>query len=93
MTDTTPITTTDNGAPVASDEHSQTVGADGPSVRRTRICASMARVRRQLSADSGWPERAIRSSRYGGMNWHVMPSNLPQPTDCTGGSTIQNTNT
>jgi catalase len=32
MTDTTPITTTDNGAPVASDEHSQTVGADGPIV-------------------------------------------------------------
>ncbi|TWX35028.1 catalase [Frigoribacterium sp. ACAM 257] len=32
MTDTTPITTTDNGAPVASDEHSQSVGADGPIV-------------------------------------------------------------
>ncbi|WP_209559645.1 catalase [Frigoribacterium sp. PvP032] len=32
MTDTTPITTTDNGAPIASDEHSQSVGADGPIV-------------------------------------------------------------
>ena len=25
--------------------------------------------------------RPSRSSRYGGMNWHVMTSNLPQATD------------
>ena len=32
MTDAKKITTTDNGAPAASDEHSQSVGADGPGL-------------------------------------------------------------
>ena len=45
------------------------LGRPGVRLRRLRISASMS---------AGRPSR---SRRYGGMNWHVMTSNLPQATD------------
>ena len=63
MTDTqdhqTPFTTTDAGVPVASDEHSLTVGPDGRSCWRTTTCSS----RWPTSTESASGARAARQGR------------------------------
>ncbi len=63
MTDTTntPFTTTDAGAPVASDDHSQSVGADGPIVLHDHyLVEKLAQFNRERV-----PERVVHAKGGG----------------------------
>ncbi|MBD8611803.1 catalase [Frigoribacterium sp. CFBP 13729] len=76
MTDTTPITTTDNGAPVASDEHSQTVGADGPIVLHDHaLVEKLANFNREKV-----PERIVHAKGGGAFGTFVTTGDVSQYT-------------
>ena len=61
MTDAKKITTTDNGAPAASDEHSQSVGADGPIVLHDhKLVEKLANFNREKV-----PERIVHAKGGG----------------------------
>jgi catalase len=76
MTDTTPITTTDNGAPIASDEHSQTVGADGPIVLHDHaLVEKLANFNREKV-----PERIVHAKGGGAFGTFVTTGDVSQYT-------------
>jgi catalase len=76
MTDTTPITTTDNGAPVASDEHSQSVGADGPIVLHDHaLVEKLANFNREKV-----PERIVHAKGGGAFGTFVTTGDVSQYT-------------
>ncbi|TDT61757.1 catalase [Frigoribacterium sp. PhB116] len=76
MTDTTPITTTDNGAPIASDEHSQSVGADGPIVLHDHaLVEKLANFNREKV-----PERIVHAKGGGAFGTFVTTGDVSQYT-------------
>ncbi len=61
MTVTTPFTTTNSGAPVASDDHSLSVGADGPIVLHDHyLIEKLAQFNRERV-----PERVVHAKGHG----------------------------
>ncbi|KQR46010.1 MULTISPECIES: catalase [Frigoribacterium] len=76
MTDATPVTTTDNGAPAASDAHSQTVGADGPIVLHDhRLVEKLANFNREKV-----PERIVHAKGGGAFGRFVTTGDVSQYT-------------
>ena len=74
MTESTKPTTTDAGAPVASDEHSLTIGADGPIVLNDHyLIEQMANFNRERI-----PERQPHA-KGGGAFGHFQVTQRRQP--------------
>ena len=76
MTDAKKITTTDNGAPAASDEHSQSVGADGPIVLHDhKLVEKLANFNREKV-----PERIVHAKGGGAFGSFVTTGDVSRYT-------------